>query len=76
VVKEINSAPRFLSKIGHFIENIYADILNLRVAKFSFIPRECNEAAHILAKEATRDKIEWNWIEECPLSILNVVTRE
>jgi ribonuclease HI len=76
VVKEINSAPSFLSKVGHFIESIHVDLVNFKVEKFSFIPRECNEAAHILAKKATRSKIERNWIEECPLSILNIVTRE
>lgn len=35
-----------------------------------------NEVAHTLAKEATRNKIEHNWIGEYPLSILNIVTRE
>jgi hypothetical protein len=35
-VKETNSAPPFLSKIGHFIESIHAELLHFRVAKFSF----------------------------------------
>jgi ribonuclease HI len=76
MVKKINSSPPFLSKIGHFIESIHAELVNFRAAKFSFIPRECNEAAHNLAKEAKRNKIEQYWLEECPLSILNIVTRE
>jgi len=50
--------------------------VNFRAAKFSFSPRECNEAAHNLAKEATRNKIERYWLEECPFSILDIVTRE
>jgi ribonuclease HI len=76
VVKEINSSPPFLSKIGHFIESIHAELVNFRATKVSSIPRDCNEAAHNLAKEATRNKIEQCWIEECPSSILNFVTRE
>jgi ribonuclease HI len=58
VVKEINSAPPFLSKIGHFIKSIHSEMSWFRSVVFSFIPRECNTAAHTLAKEATRQKIE------------------
>jgi hypothetical protein len=47
-----------------------------RSVVFSFIPRECNTAAHTLAKEATRQKIEMNWIEDFPMSIKSIVTRE
>jgi len=78
VVKEINSAPPifFLSKIGYFIETIHDEMQSFRLAKFSFTPRECNMAAHTLAKEATRNKVEQIWLEDFLLSILSIVTRE
>jgi hypothetical protein len=76
VIKEINSAPPFLSKIGHFIESIHSEMSWFRYVVFSFIPRECNTAANTLAKEATRQKIEMNWIEDFPMSIKSIVTRE
>jgi hypothetical protein len=45
-------------KIGQFIETIHDEMQSFRLAKFSFIPRECNMAAYTLAKEATRNKVE------------------
>jgi hypothetical protein len=33
-------------------------------------------AAHTLAKEATRNKVEQIWLEDFLLSILSIVTRE
>jgi len=76
VVKEINSAPPFLSKIGQFIENIHDELQSFRLAKFSFTPREGNMTAHTLANEATRNKFEQIWLEDFPLKILSIVTRE
>jgi hypothetical protein len=59
IIKEINSTPHFfLSKIGNFIETIHDEMQSFRFAKFFFIPRKCNMAAHTLAKEATRNKVE------------------
>jgi len=75
VIKEINSTPPFLSKIGHFIECIHSEMSWFKYVVFSFIPRESNTAAHTLAKEPTRQKIEMNWIEDFPLSIRSIVTR-
>jgi benzoyl-CoA reductase/2-hydroxyglutaryl-CoA dehydratase subunit BcrC/BadD/HgdB len=57
--KELYSTPHFfLSKIGNFIETIHDEMQSFRFAKFFFIPRKCNMAAHTLAKEATRNKVE------------------
>jgi hypothetical protein len=33
-------------------------------------------AVHTLAKEATRNKVEQIWLEDFPLSILSIITRE
>jgi len=76
VVKEINSAPPFLSKIGKFIETIHDEMQSFRLAKFSFTPRKCNMVAHTLVKEATCNKVEQIWLKDFPLSILSVVTKE
>jgi hypothetical protein len=77
VVKEINSAPFiYIYIISQFIETIHDKLQSFRLAKFSFTPRECNMAAQTLAKEATRYKVEQIWLEDFPLSILSIVTRE
>lgn len=76
VVNEINSAPPFLSKIGQFIENIHDELQSFRLGKFSFTSSECKMTAHTLANEATRNKFEQIWLEDFPLNILSIVTRE
>ncbi|XP_062166249.1 uncharacterized protein LOC133872693 [Alnus glutinosa] len=54
VVKEINSVPPYVSRVGHFLENIHLEKGYFRSVRFSYTPRECNAAAHVLAKEASR----------------------
>jgi hypothetical protein len=54
VVKEINSAPPYGSRVGHFLENIHIEKGYFRSVSFVFTPRECNAAAHVLAREASR----------------------
>jgi ribonuclease HI len=59
VVKEIKSNTTFLSKIGHFIENIHQEMQHFRSVSFQAIPRACNMAAHTLAKEASYTYVGW-----------------
>jgi hypothetical protein len=52
VIKEINSGPPFLSRIGHFVESIRQEVGLLQSSCFNFTPREANSVAHTLAKDA------------------------
>jgi hypothetical protein len=58
------------------IKTILDELQSFRLVKFSFTPRECNMAAHTLAKEATRNKVEQICLEDFLLSILSIVIRE
>jgi hypothetical protein len=44
--------------------------------RFVFIPRECNAAAHVLAKEASSKTVDICWLEETPRSVRDIVLRE
>jgi len=76
VVKDINSAPPYGSRVGHFLENIHSEKRNFRSVRFVFIPRECNAAAHVLAKEASSKTVDICWLEETPRSVRDIVLRE
>jgi len=76
VVKKINTEPPYLSRIGHFLENTHLDNGYFRSVRFISIPRNCNSAAHYLAKEASNNIVDLCWSEETPMSVSNIVLRE
>jgi hypothetical protein len=76
VVKEINSDPLYLSRIGHFMDNIHQEIGCFCFVSFSFVSRDCNSAAHVLAKKATHNKVDLSFLEDTPRSVSTIVTRE
>jgi hypothetical protein len=43
---------------------------------FSFVPRDYNSAAHVLAKETTHNKVDLSWLEDTPRSVSTIVNRE
>jgi ribonuclease HI len=76
VINEINTGPPYLSRIGHFLENIHLEMGGFRSVVFSFTPRECNNAAHTLAKEASSNCVDNRWLEDTPGSVRSIVFRE
>jgi ribonuclease HI len=76
VVKEILSGSPTFSKAGHFIESIQKERHHFRSTSFQAIPRDCNMAAHKLAKMASHNIIDQHWLENTPLSVSNIVFRE
>jgi hypothetical protein len=50
--------------------------LMFNLKSISFIPRECNSAAHNLAKEASNNYVDHCWLEELPLSVRSIVLME
>jgi hypothetical protein len=76
VVRDINSAPPYSSRIGHFIESINQELGCFRSSSVVFVPRECNVAAHTLAKEAVSRRLTAVWLEETPSCILSAVLRD
>jgi hypothetical protein len=76
VVKEINSAPPYLSRLGHFVEAIKKEFDSFNSIFFIHVSKDLNSATHILAKEASRLCLDHVWLEETPNCIHNVVIRE
>jgi hypothetical protein len=74
--KEIMTRQPSLAKNGHFIESIHQEMGNFCYAVFQATLRECNSAAHSLAKEASQNFTDSYWLEETPRSISNIVFRE
>jgi hypothetical protein len=68
--------PHYLSRIGHFIDSIHQEMGCFHSISFSFVPRDCNSAAHVLAKETTHNKVDLSWLEDTPRSVSTIVNRE
>lgn len=76
VVTEINSAPPHLSMIGHLIESIIQELQGFRSALFVHVNQESNSTAHVLAKEAAKEKIDLCRLEDISRSMSHIVFRE
>jgi hypothetical protein len=76
IVKVVKATILNLSKIGLFVESIKTELSFLRCASFVHVSRKCNEAAHVLAKEASSILMNSIWLEEIPSSIASIVLRE
>jgi ribonuclease HI len=76
VILDINSPPPHFSKAGHLTESVIKELRSFRKATFVHVPRELNEVAHTLAKEAAVRKVDNCWLEEVPVCISSLVVRE
>jgi ribonuclease HI len=76
VIKETDSQPLHLSRIGHFIESITLERQQCRKSNFVYVHWSKNGAAHILACEATFGNVNETWLEDIPRNIAHIVTRE
>lgn len=76
VVTEIHSSPPYLSKDGQMIESIQEELVDFRGAKFVHVNRECNTAAHALAKEAVKRRLSMCWSQVVPDCISSIIRRE
>jgi hypothetical protein len=76
VIKEIDSQPPHLSRIGHFIESIASVRQQCRNSNFVYVHRSINGAAHVLACEAAFSNVNETWLEDTPRSIAHIVTKE
>jgi hypothetical protein len=76
VVAEIHSSPPYFSKNGQMIESIIEELVDFRGAKFVHVTRECNTAAHVLAKEAGNRRLSMCWSQVVPECISSIIRRE
>jgi hypothetical protein len=76
IILEINSGLPHLSRLCHFLENIYMEKQFLRSCTFSFMSRDVNSAVHCLAKEAPCNKTDMCWLEDILRSISSIVLKE
>lgn len=76
MVKDINLEPPYVSRVGHFIENIHLEMGCFKSVSFAYGPHDCKTAAHILAKEVSNNNVDLCWLEETPMSVSNIVLRE
>jgi ribonuclease HI len=76
VIREVNSNPPYSSKDDHFIEGIKQEVLKLNSYSFVHVPKALNEAAYTLAKSAAFNFCDDVWLEEVPLCIVDIVSRE
>jgi ribonuclease HI len=69
VIKEIDSQPPHLSRIGHFIESIAFVRQQCRNFSFVYVHRSNNGVAYFLACEAAFSNVNETWLEDTPRSI-------
>jgi hypothetical protein len=65
-VTEINFSPPHLSKAGHITESILLELNDLRSFSSVHVRRALNEVAHVLAKEAVVNNLNFCWRTEFP----------
>ncbi|GMY30280.1 hypothetical protein FCV25MIE_25522 [Fagus crenata] len=73
---ECKSLFRILYKAGLLIEDIKCLLLSFRVVNFISINSSCNRASQKLAKMACSHSLSEVWLEVCPSTILDIVTRD
>jgi hypothetical protein len=76
VAAEIHSSPPYFSKNGQMIESIIEELVDFRGANFVHVNRECNTAAHALAKEAVNRRLSMCWSQVVPECISSIIRRE
>jgi hypothetical protein len=76
VVAEIHSSPPYLSKDGQMIESILEELVDVRGAKFVHVNKECNIAAHTLAKEVVKRRQSMCWSQVVPDCISSIIHKE
>lgn len=76
VVGEILSNPSYLSSSGYLIESIVQELNGFQLVSFVHVTKECNNVAHMLAKEVGERYEEMCWLEKTPYSIGSVILRE
>lgn len=76
VIKEVNCNPPFLSSVVHLVEGIRNEMGFFRTYSIVHVARGLNEAAHILAKTMIANVVDDVWLEEIPLCILEIITRD
>jgi ribonuclease HI len=76
IVDAITGKGSHWCKYGHIIGDIYEVMKGFRKWEVRHVKRDANEAAHVLAKTATRENGEKIWLEDVPSFILDVVNQE
>jgi hypothetical protein len=61
---------------GHLVDDIRVDLKHFTHWKLSYVRREANQAAHLLARLATRQKIEKLWPSAPPSCIAETIVTE
>ncbi|XP_059451110.1 uncharacterized protein LOC132181902 [Corylus avellana] len=64
------------SRMGQMIDDIRTTLCYLTDWKIEYVSRRNNSAAHRLAKEATTDIIDRNWLEKTPECICDIILME
>ena len=71
----LHSTPD-LSPTGLLFEDIRCLLLSFRVVNFISISSSCNRASQKLAKMACSHSLSEVWLEVCPSTILDIVSRD
>ncbi|MBA0576001.1 hypothetical protein Golob_006850, partial [Gossypium lobatum] len=74
-IKNIRRNEAGKSIIRPIIYNIHQLDRNFEEVKYSFVSREVNKAAHVLAIEGRRRGVCWNWVNDVP-DLVRIVVRK
>ena len=73
IVEMVTAKDSPPADVGVVINDILCLLQLVNVSFISFVPRIANSVAHALAKLALQHEGEFIWLEDCPLSVENLV---
>jgi hypothetical protein len=76
VVTALKRTEVCLASYGNLVDEAKQGLCCMQPVVIQHVLREANQAAHLLAKTAVSQLLDKEWIEECPLSIQNVISAE
>ncbi|XP_040948464.1 uncharacterized protein [Gossypium hirsutum] len=73
IIRKLQSGEEDRSSFSTIISAIKGRNTRFRTLEFRFVPREVNEATHVMAVEGRKHDQAMNWIEEVPREVERIV---
>jgi ribonuclease HI/ribosomal protein L37AE/L43A len=76
VVDAVNSMEADWSRIGHLVDDVRLELGKFYQWKMTYIPREHNRAAHVLARKAVSEEMDGLWLYSSPVWLTHTLVSE
>jgi ribonuclease HI len=76
VADAVNSMEADWSRIGHLVDDVRSELGKIYQWKMTYIPREHNRAAHVLARKAVSEEMDGMWLYSSPVWLKHTLVSE